>query len=400
MLSQPQEWKATCRATRLVFLVIGIVTACWAVMVPYAKMRLQLDDAVLGSVLLGLGFGAMLAMPLSSLLLKRWGSAQLVKVAGGTLLLTIPLLAIAPSAITLAIALFIFGAQHGVLDISINNQAVAVENRAGQPLMSSFHGLFSLGGLVGGGVLAGLLKSGLPLVVCALAVGLACAAICVYEYRHLDTHTEAKDHADKPHLAFNHKGVLIIGLLCFCAFLTEGAMLDWGAVFLHFERGIEEASAGIGYSAFSIAMATGRLTGDRVIKALGPFAVVAGGAVIAAVGIVVIVLAPWAWLSVAGFVLVGLGASNVVPVLFGAASRTPGVDASAALPTVVMIGYTGILMGPAVLGYIAHATSLPLAFGGVSVLMLIVAANAGRVRNSAHPSSATEPGMVASPKAP
>ncbi len=164
-------------------------------------------------------------------------------------------------------------------------------------------------------------------------------------------------------------------------------MLDWGAVFLHFERGVEEASAGIGYAAFSVAMAAGRLTGDRVVRALGPFKVVLFGGLTAALGMVVIVTAPWTWLSLVGFVLVGLGASNVVPVLFDAGSRVHGVDASAALPTIVMLGYTGMLAGPALVGYIARATSLPLAFGGVGLLMLFVALNAGRMRHTAHPAS-------------
>ena len=385
MHSPTLAWQPACRANRLMFLMIGVANACWAVMVPYAKIRLQLDDAVLGSILLTLGCGAMLAMPLTGMLLKHWGSAQVIRISGASMVLLIPALAVAPSAILLAVALFLFGALIGMIDISVNNQAVVIENMAARPLMSSFHGLFSLGGLLGGAALAGLLKSGLPLLICSIAVGVACAAICLTQYRHLVQHTEQTASSSKTHLAFNNGTVLLIGLLCFCAFLTEGAMLDWGAVFLHFERGVAETAAGIGYAAFSIAMAAGRLTGDRVIKALGPFKVVLGGGLLSALGLVVIVLAPYTWLSLFGFVMVGLGASNVVPVLFGAASRVPGVDASASLPTVVMLGYTGMLAGPALVGYAARATSLPWAFGGVSLLMLFVAANAGRMRHTAHP---------------
>ncbi|GAB7126210.1 MFS transporter [Silvimonas sp. JCM 19000] len=360
-------------------------------MVPYAKIRLQLDDAQLGSILLALGGGAMVAMPLTGHLIKRWGSAQLIRVAGALLVVSIPALALAPTPWALAVLLFIFGAQHGVLDITVNSQAVAVENIAARPLMSSFHGLYSAGGLVGGAILAALLKSGLSLGVCAVAVGLLCAIACVWSYAALIPHGPAEAAEHKTHLAFNNRGVVIIGALCFCAFLTEGAMLDWGAVFLRFERGVDEASAGIGFSVFSVAMAVGRLTGDRIIKAFGPFRVVLGGSLVAASGVLTIVLAPLPALSVAGFVLVGLGASNIVPVLFGAASRMPGVPASVALPTAVMMGYTGILLGPALVGYAAHATSLPLAFGGISLLMLAITANAWRVRNTAHPANQDAP---------
>ncbi|KPC49559.1 MFS transporter [Amantichitinum ursilacus] len=394
MSAESVAWKPACLSTRLVFLVIGVATACWAVMVPYAKIRLQLDDAQLGSILLALGGGAMVAMPLTGHLIKRWGSAQLIRVAGALLVVSIPALALAPTPWALAVLLFIFGAQHGVLDITVNSQAVAVENLAARPLMSSFHGLYSAGGLVGGAVLAALLKSGLSLGVCAVAVGLLCAIACVWSYAALIPHGPADAEEHKTHLAFNHRGVVIIGALCFCAFLTEGAMLDWGAVFLRFERGVNEASAGIGFSVFSVAMAVGRLTGDRIIKAFGPFRVVLGGSLIAAAGVLTIVLAPLPALSVAGFVLVGLGASNIVPVLFGAASRMPGVPASVALPTAVMMGYTGILLGPALVGYVAHATSLPLAFGGISLLMLLITANAWRVRHTAHPANKEAPASV------
>ncbi len=187
-------------------------------MVPYAKIRLQLDDAQLGSILLALGGGAMVAMPLTGHLIKRWGSAQLIRVAGALLVVSIPALALAPTPWALAVLLFIFGAQHGVLDITVNSQAVAVENIAARPLMSSFHGLYSAGGLVGGAILAALLKSGLSLGVCAVAVGLLCAIACVWSYAALIPHGPAEAAEHKTHLAFNNRGVVIIGALCFCAF--------------------------------------------------------------------------------------------------------------------------------------------------------------------------------------
>ncbi|WP_211251629.1 MFS transporter [Andreprevotia chitinilytica] len=392
------RWQPACRATRLVFLIIGIATASWAAMVPYAKARLHLDDAVLGSILLALGMGAMLAMPLAGVVLRRLGSGQVIRFAGVLLVLSVPSLVLASSALTLGVALFMFGGLVGVIDVAMNHQAVEVEAEAGRPLMSSFHGLFSLGGLVGGVALAGLLSAGLPLLVCAVGVGVVAAIIVLTQYRYLmphQPHPAQKAASSQRRLGLPHGMVLILGMLCFCAFLTEGAILDWGAVFLHFERGVDAARAGFGYAAFSVAMTTGRLTGDRVTHALGPVRVVLFGGLVAASGMVMIVVAPWTLLSLVGFVLVGLGASNVVPVLFSAASRIPGVAASTALPTVTMLGYTGMLAGPALIGYLARATSLPLAFGGVAVLMLIVAVNAGRVRQRAVESGAVQ--VLASP---
>jgi MFS family permease len=172
----------------------------------------------------------------------------------------------------------------------------------------------------------------------------------------------------------------LVGGLCFVVFLAEGAMLDWSAVFLRSERGISIARASVGYAAFSVAMATGRLLGDRITAALGPVAVVRYGGVVAATGFVLATALPWPATSLIGFVLVGLGASNIVPVLFSAAGRMSGPSVGMSLATVTALGYAGVLAGPAVIGFIAHATSLPLALGGIAALLFGVALCAPIVR--------------------
>jgi fucose permease len=175
-----------------------------------------------------------------------------------------------------------------------------------------------------------------------------------------------------------HPAVLLIGGLCFIGFLGEGATLDWSALFLH-GKGLATAYGGIGYAAFSVTMAAGRLTGDRVVKRFGAVPVLRVSAVVAAIGWAVAVLAPGA-AAVAGFALVGLGAANIVPLLFGAAARVRGVPTSVSIPLISALGYAGMLCGPAMIGFAAAATSLGLALSGVGVLLLLVVALAGVAR--------------------
>jgi predicted MFS family arabinose efflux permease len=173
---------------------------------------------------------------------------------------------------------------------------------------------------------------------------------------------------------------VVLALLCLVVFLAEGAMLDWSAVFLRSARGFAISSAGLGFAAFSVAMATGRLLGDRITSRLGPVRVVRYGSLVAAAGLVLATSLPWPSTSLAGFVLVGLGASNLVPVLFSAAGRTPGTSPAVSIATVTTLGYAGMLSGPAAIGFIAQASSLALALGGIAVLLAVVSACAAVAR--------------------
>ena len=367
------------RATRAIFLLSGIGMASWASMVPYAKARLGLDDADLGLVLLAFGGGSMLSMPLIGVLTHRYGNRKVIGVAGLLLCLAIPLLALAPSVFMLTATLLYFGAMLGAVDVAMNAHAVEVERRDGRVLMSGFHGLFSIGGLAGAAIMSGLLALGLPLSACATAIALLLALIMLSQWRSLLP--EVDDAAERSAMLRLPQGlVLLLGLLCFVSFLAEGSMLDWSAVLLRDFRGFPAASSGIGYACFSLAMAAGRLGGDRLIRRLGPVWAVRLGAGAAAVGFLLAAMAPWRPLSLAGFVLIGLGASNIVPVMFSAAGRLPGTSPAISIATVTTLGYAGLLSGPALIGFLAHASSLPIALAVVAGLLLLVAAAAGIVR--------------------
>ncbi|OOG42107.1 MFS transporter [Rhodanobacter sp. C05] len=370
---------AATRATRLIFLVSGIGMASWAPMVPYAKARLGLDDAGLGLVLLAFGGGSMLSMPLIGLLTHRYGNRKVIGVAGLLLCVAIPLLAIVPTVLSLTVTLLYFGAMLGAVDVAMNAHAVEVERRDGRALMSGFHGLFSIGGLAGAAIMSALLALGLPLWAGAVVIALLLALIVLSQRSSLLSRVD--DAAERAAVFRLPRGlVLLLGVLCFVSFLAEGSMLDWSAVLLRDFRGFSAASAGIGYACFSVAMAVGRLAGDRVVGRLGPVWAVRVGAGTAALGFLLAAMSPWPPVSLSGFVLIGLGASNIVPVMFSAAGRLPGIPPAISIATVTTLGYAGLLSGPALIGFLAHASNLPVALAVVAGMLLLVAASARIVR--------------------
>jgi predicted MFS family arabinose efflux permease len=362
-------------STRLAFLVAGLAMSAWAPLVPYAKARVGLEEGSLGLLLLCLGGGSLLAMPLTGMLSVRFGCRAVILWAGALTCLLLPGLAVAPGALSLAVTLFLFGAAIGTLDVAMNVQAVIVERDSGGALMSGFHGLFSVGGFLGAGSMALMLWCGLsPLASVGILAAVSLAVLAAAGPHLL---REPDDKSGKSTLfVMPHGAVIFIGVLCFIVFLAEGAMLDWSALFLTGARGLDAGRGGLGYAAFASAMTLGRLTGDRVVRRLGGKRVLLLGGGCAAAGFIFAVMAPSAGAALAGFILVGLGASNIVPILFSAAGNQRAMPAGLAISAITTIGYAGILAGPAIIGFVAHAASLNVAFAGLGCAMLLVAASA------------------------
>jgi MFS family permease len=357
-------------STRIAFFIAGLGIAAWAPLVPYAKARAGLDEGTLGLLLLCLGVGSILAMPMAGLLASRFGCRRVA--AGGTLLIcaALPLLATVSSVPALLATLFMFGAGLGTVDSTVNLQAVIVERASGKNMMSGFHGMFSLGGIVGAAGVSGLLGLGIsPLgamlvVIAVLLLALLKAAPHLLPYGSEST---------GPAFAVPHGIVLFIGGMCFIVFLAEGAALDWSAVFLTQERGIDTAYAGLGYAAFALTMTAGRLTGDRIVRRLGSTRVMVFGGLTAAAGLALATFAP-AWeTALVGYALLGAGCSNIVPVLYTAVGKQTVMPEHIAVPAITTLGYAGILAGPALIGFIAHGSSLSFAFGLMALLLVAVA---------------------------
>lgn len=362
-------------STRIAFFIAGFGLAAWAPLVPYAKARAGLDEATLGLLLLCLGAGSILAMPIAGLLATRFGCRRVT--IGGTLLicLALPLLATAGSIPLLIATLFVFGSGLGIVDSTVNLQAVIVERASGRNMMSGFHGMFSVGGIAGAAGVSALLALGLtPLWAIVVVIVLTLAALLKAAPHMLAYGSESTG----PAFAVPHGVVLFIGLLCFTVFLAEGAMLDWSAVFLTTEKQIGEAYAGLGYAAFALTMTAGRLTGDTIVRRLGARRVIVLGGLFAAVGLALATLAPGWEVALAGYALVGIGCSNIVPVLYTAVGKQTVMPENIAVPAITTLGYAGILAGPAAIGFVAHASSLSIAFLLIAA-MLVAVAISGRI---------------------
>lgn len=357
-------------STRLAFFIAGFGIAAWAPLVPYAKARAGLDEGTLGLLLLSLGVGSILAMPIAGALASRYGCRRVLTAGTLMICLALPLLATVSSIALLIATLFLFGAGLGTVDSTTNLQAVIVERASGKTMMSGFHGMFSLGGIVGAAGVSAMLGLGLtPLAAMGVVILMLLAALFKAAPHLLSYAGESSG----PAFAVPHGIVLFIGGMCFIVFLAEGAALDWSAVFLAQERGIDTAYAGLGYAAFALTMTVGRLTGDRIVRRLGATRVIVGGGLTAAGGLFLATFSPNWEFALVGYALLGVGCSNIVPVLYTAVGKQTVMPESIAVPAITTLGYAGILAGPAVIGFVAHASSLSFAFGLMAMLLVAVA---------------------------
>lgn len=364
-------------STRVAFFIAGFVMASWAPLVPLAKARVGLDEGTLGLLLLGLGGGSILAMPFAGYLTAHKGCRGIMVISSLLLCLLLPVLATAPSMLSLAIALALFGASMGMLDCAMNIQAVLVEKATDAAVMSGFHGMYSLGGIAGAAGMTALLSLGMaPLSASLVVVALVIAGLAWAGKDFLRLGSER----DGPLFAVPRGIVLFLGALCFIVFLTEGAMLDWSAVFLVLARDIDPAMAGLGYAAFAATMTVGRLTGDALVNRLGGMRIVLFGGGCAAVGLALALLLPGWPAALVGFALVGAGCSNIVPVLFSAVGRQQRMPQASAIPAMVSLGYAGILLGPATIGFLAHWSNLSWALGSLVLLLLFVSVSGRYLR--------------------
>ena len=358
-------------AARAFFFIGGFGTATWAPLVPLLRERLMVGDDVLGMLLLCIGVGSLLTMPLSGALAMRLGCRRVVMTAA-VLFAAILLLVSCVDTLSLAVPIvLIFGAVMGCIDVVVNIVAVLVEKGIGRRIMSGMHAFWSLGGFVGAGlygVWVGLL--GLtPFQSTAIAAGLILLLTAVFG-RHLIPYGGGGGAL----LALPRGIIVFVGMTAFIAFLSEGAVMDWGGVYLTTVRGMDLALAGTGYSVFSAAMLTMRFLGDRVVQRIGALPVAVGGALLAFGGILLVMLAPADVLLYVGFFAIGIGSANIVPVFFSLMGRQDVMPVSAAVSAVSTMGYLGILAGPAAIGFVSSLTTLQTAFAMLAALSILQAA--------------------------
>ncbi|MFC7053587.1 MFS transporter [Hansschlegelia quercus] len=366
-------------ATTSLFFICGVGLGIWSAHIPLLKVGLRLGDGELGLVLLAMGVGAVAVMPFTALVVHRFGSAASSSAAALAYSAALALPPLAPNLLLLAASAFLIGLAVGLLDIAMNAHAGLVEQAWGRPIMSSIHAFFSLGGLAGGAAGAGLVWIGIgaPAAMALSAAALVTiAAVASFFLPLPGVEASGEAHALRlPSLA-----VAGLGLLALCSFVCEGAAMEWSGVFLRDVAGAPLALAAGGYAAFSLAMATGRLFGDRVVGRFGPILTITTSGVAASAALLLLIAAPTPWAAYAALMLSGLALSNVVPIVFSGASRVPGVPPAAALAMIATVGYGGQLLAPPSIGFLSDLFGLRagflvlfigavvIAFAGASVL--------------------------------
>ncbi|MFJ8299924.1 MFS transporter [Streptomyces sp. NPDC094447] len=376
-------------AVAAVFCVHGAVTGSFATRIPWIQEHAGVSAGQLGLALAFPALGASLAMPLAGAVSHRLGARTALRglLALWTLALTLP--SLAPNVWGLCAALFVYGATAGMSDVAMNALGVETENRLGRSIMSSLHGMWSAGALIGSaaGTVAAHLGADARLHHLIAALVLTALGL-VFCQGVLDVHNTPDGEAP-PRFSLPPKSALVIGAVGFCAVFAEGASLDWSAVYLRDELGGSAGLAAASTTAFALTMTVARLAGDRVVDRFGAVRTVRVGGAVATLGGVMVVAAPHAAVAMAGFGFIGLGVAVVVPLAFAAAGRS-GPNPSQAIAGVATITYTSGLIAPSAIGGIADATSLVFSFGLVTLLALGLVLGAGVLRSGGRESAPAE----------
>ncbi len=352
-------------AVSVTFLVNGLLLASWAPHVPDVKEHLNLSEGVLGAALLAGAIGSVSAMSFAAHISARIGAHRLAMIAGVMLAVVAPLPVAAPSLWTLVLALLAWGAAIGSMDLAMNAVAADVEHRAGQPLMSGFHGMFSLGALVGSIIAFIVIRAGATPVEHMVGMAVLALAGAWVSFRALPPATRGAEEAASAGFRWPTRALLLIGLIALIVLAAEGAVENWSALVLKENFGSTAEFAALGYGALSLTMAVFRFLGDAINKRVGPVVLLASGAGLAGLGLALGMIVATPWAGVIGFGIMGIGLANTVPLVFSAGAAH-GRTAAEGLGAVAVLGYIGFIVAPPTIGYIAEATSLPIALLGVA----------------------------------
>jgi MFS family permease len=355
----------------LLFLMNGFMMGSWAPMIPEFARRLSLSESALGLVILVFGLGSLACMPVAGSQIARFGSRTVTLAVAAVFVPTLLLITLSNTLWAGIITVFLFGGLTGAMDVAMNANAVEVERNMRRAIMSSCHAFWSLGGLIGAGV-GGVLINKIGIYGHSVALTIIAAALLAIAWPRVL--------ADRPHPeAERPKGGLpltplpwIIGLMALFSMIPEGAILDWGALYLRNELGASVTLSGFGFAAFSLTMAIMRFAGDLVRDRFGAVRTLQFCSVISILGLLVAGFAPNSLVAIIGFAIAGIGISNMVPIAFSAAGNMPGLAPGIGLSVVTSMGYSGILVAPSAIGFIAEHTGLASVFIGLPLLHVVV----------------------------
>jgi MFS family permease len=372
-------------ATSVMFFVNGMVLAIWATNIPGMKQALALTDSELGFALSAFAAGTMLTMYSAGVLVTRLGSRKTLLMGSLLVALSLPLCAMAESAVALAATIFLLGVTNSILDVSMNTHGAVIEAQKGRPLMSSFHAVFSIGGLAGASTVATLLSDKLGVIQCLSIAGALMAVATLVVARSLGNLqpevTVGQRVAVQKSFAWPNRLLLCIAGLTFLALFIERTVIDWSSLYLTDVSHSSTNIAAFAFGAFSLAMAIGRLSGDFMIRRFGINWVLTASGAVGALGLVLAMLIPQPGTSIVGFILVGIGLSNMTPLLYSQASRAyPGAP-GLGLAMNGTLGYAGFLLAPPVIGFMSDSVGLKMAMVvPVIAFMMLMSSHLRKIR--------------------
>ena len=356
-------------AVGTLFLLNGATLGSWVARIPVVQDVLGLDDARLGTALLGLSAGVVVTLPIAGGIVARRGARPVTAI--GTAIVAVAL-AVVPHAGTLLElfgALLLLGVGMSSVDVSMNAQGVAVERMAGRRVMVGLHGVWSAGGLIGTGLgslaIAAGLSTSTHLLIAGAVVALAGAA-AISQTGHVPT---GQRETTGPALVWPRGALWLLGIVALSSAFGEGGIADWGGIYLRDVAGASDATAPLGFLVFSLTMATMRFLGDAVATRLGASLTVRLGGAVAGVGMAIALLVPSVPVALVGFGLAGVGLSVIVPLSFAAAGRTPGITEGEAVAAVATVAYSALLAGPPIIGFLSRATNLTVSLGLVALVV-------------------------------
>lgn len=353
------------------FFIMGFCFASWASRIPVIQQKLGLTETQLGMVLFSLPIGLFISLPVSGWLVSRKGSKKVVCIAALSYACILVTLGFAEKTFQLVAALFVFGFAGNMSNISMNTQAVGVELLYKRNIMASFHGIWSLAGFAGaatGSVMNGL---GIDPGFHFLAVLTLVVFIFLFASRYL-LNEDSQSKENPPFFALPHKSLLSLGLIAFCSMLCEGAMFDWSGIYFKKVVLVKPSLVSVGYAAFMSTMAISRFVADYFTFKYGFRRIIQASGLIIMAGLLLAVLLPYLYTATAGFLLVGIGVSSIVPLVYSAAGRSKILSPGIALASVSTISFFGFLIGPPLIGVLAGLSGLRLSFAVIALMGLSV----------------------------
>ena len=370
--AQPYGWPVRRAARRVVsalFLINGFLIGVWASRIPAITVQYDLTPGMLGTLLLALASGAVIAFPISGYFMDRMGSGYITRITTLAYIGSMVLIPLAPTTLTLAMALWLFGAVHGAMDVAMNGWGAKLEKAYERPIMSSFHALFSVGTGLGAASTFVAASLGVELFPHMLMASVLSALVLGWAWHQPEGCDLNPTPGHKaPLFVFPRGQLLAIAVIAACSAIGEGGNADWGGLFLMATTGVDEAGGALAYTVFSLAMVSARFAGDRLIALLGPERIVRYSGLAALIGGLITMLAPDVFAKLCGFAFLGAGFALIAPIVYSRAANDKDLPPGAGLASVAIMGYGGFLMGPVIIGGLASLFGIGTAFGVMILL--------------------------------